>query len=236
MMSFSIVRTTLLVSCLGVAFFTTGCLDEEPASGSTSAAVSEGTANAFGVAAERQVLDETYQPYNTMQDGSYVYYMVFTAEDEHNTPQTMSVMRVRRSDGVTDKIASIVGYPYAAALGGSFIYYADYENVYKLPKTGGLAQVVARVEGVVALAADTSGVYVAAPAVEDDRYFHRISKIAAGSATPIELARAQYVTSLAVDGTHVYWLDRRCRIRRMVAGATPVWRARSTSWAACRSR
>ncbi len=43
----------------------------------------------------------------------------FTAEDEHNTPQTMSVMRVRRSDGTTDKIASIVGYPYAAALGES---------------------------------------------------------------------------------------------------------------------
>lgn len=207
MMSFSIMRTTLLVGCLGLASLAAGCLDEEPASATTSAAVSEGTASLFGVPSEREVLDETYPPSHTLQDASYVYYMVFTAEDEHNTPQTMSVMRVRRSDGTTDKIASIVGYPYAAALGGSFIYYADYANVYKLSTAGGEAQLVAPIGDVWALTADASGVYIAASAVENDHYFHRISKIAADSRTPIELARATFVTSMAVDGTHLYWLD-----------------------------
>jgi hypothetical protein len=194
-------RTIILAS-----FLFTGCVDDGTAA-EESAASGDGKADGWGIPAERKVLDETRSPEHVMQDATHVYYTLFTDADEHNNPQTRSVMRVRRLDGSVAKIATITGYPYYAALGGSFIYFADSDRVYKLPKAGGQPQLVAAIPSTTALAADASGVYVAAATYEADRYFHRISKIAAGSAAPVELARATYVTSLAVDTTHVYWLD-----------------------------
>jgi hypothetical protein len=194
-------RTTILAS-----FLFTGCVDDVTAI-DDSEVQSDGKADGFAVSAERKVLDETRQPEHVLQDTTHVYYTLFTDADEHSNPQTRSVIRVRRSDGAREQIATIVGYPTHAALGGGFIYFADYEHVYKLPKAGGASQLVAPIESTTALAADTSGVYVAAATYEGEQYFHRISKIASGSTTPIELARATYVTSIAVDSTHVYWLD-----------------------------
>jgi hypothetical protein len=195
-------RTTLFASLL----LTAACLDEGTAT-EDSAVQGDGKADSWAVAAETHVLDETRSPEHEMQDGSFVYYTLFTPADEENNPQTRSVMRVRRSTGVAEKIATIVGYPYYAALGGSFIYFANDNGVYKLPKAGGVAQLVVPITSTNALAADPSGVYIAAATYEADQYFHRISKVATGSTTPVELARATYVTSLAVDSTHVYWLD-----------------------------
>lgn len=197
-------RTTMFASLL---FTTTAACVEDGTSTEAAAVESDGKADSWSIPAERKVHEETRAPEHVMQDATHVYYTLFTQQDEDASPQTRSVMRVRRMDGRVEKIATITGYPYNAALGGSFIYFADYDRVYKLPKAGGEATLVAQIEGVAALAADASGVYLAATAVEADHYFHRISKIAAGSTTPIELARATYVTSLAVDDTHVYWLD-----------------------------
>jgi hypothetical protein len=185
-------RTIILTSLL----FTAACVEDGIATEESSL-----------LATEQKILDETRSPEHAMQDGSYVYYTVFTEEDEAHEPQTRTVMRVSRSTGVAEQIATITGYPSYAALGGTFIYFADYEHVFKLPKAGGQPQLVAPIEGTTALAADASGVYVAASAYEGDHYFHRISKIAAGTTTPVELARATYVTSIATDTTHVYWLD-----------------------------
>jgi hypothetical protein len=194
-------RTTILASLLFTA-----CVAEDTET-DDSAAISEGKADSFAVTTERKVLDETRNPEHVMQDATYVYYTLFTTADEDANPQTRSVMRVRRSTGVAEKIATITGYPYYAAQGGSFLYFAGDTSIYKVPKAGGAPQLVAPISTTNALAADASGVYVAAAAYEDDQYFHRISKIANGSTTPVELARATYVTSLAVDTTHVYWLD-----------------------------
>ena len=201
-------RTTLLACFLLTP--TAACLDDAGTTTDESTVVTEdtdGKADAWGVAAERKVLEETRQPWHLMQDATHVYYTLFTEEDEQNDPQTLSLLRVRRSDGSLEHIATLAGYPSHAALGGSFVYFADYEHVYRLPKAGGPAQHVAEIEGTNALAADGSGVYVAAAVYENDQYFQRISKIASGSTTPVELARATYVTSLALDSTHLYWLD-----------------------------
>jgi hypothetical protein len=197
-------RSTFFASLL----LATACIDDTTMTDASAVeAGGDGKADSVASVAEHKVLDESRQPEHVMQDATHVYYTLFTEQDEANQPQTRSVMRVRRSDGNVEQIATITGYPYYAALGGGFIYFADYDRVYKLPKAGGIAQLVAPIEGTTALAADSSGVYLAASAVEGDRYFHRISKIAAGSTTPVELGRATYVTDIAVDDTHVYWLD-----------------------------
>ena len=182
-------RTTLLACFLLTP--TAACLDDAGTTTDESTVVTEdtdGKADAWGVAAERKVLEETRQPWHLMQDATHVYYTLFTEEDEQNDPQTLSLLRVRRSDGSLEHIATLAGYPSHAALGGSFVYFADYEHVYRLPKAGGPAQHVAEIEGTNALAADGSGVYVAAAVYENDQYFQRISKIACSKSSPTRRA------------------------------------------------
>jgi hypothetical protein len=173
-----------------------------------SAAEGDGKADGWGLPSERDVLVETHQPSNNMQDATHVYYTVFTDEDAANSPQTMSVMRVRRSDGMAEKIGSLAGFPARAELGGNFIYFADYDGIQKLPKAGGEAQRIADLDNhPSALAADATGVYFSIQAYENNQYIHRLTKIAAGTTTPVVLARGTYITDIAVDSTNVYWLD-----------------------------
>jgi len=197
-------RTTLVTTLISASLLG-ACTDEM--AGDDTTASGDGKADGWGVSVERKVLEESHQPSNVLQDATHVYYMVFTEEDSQNDPQTHSVMRVRRSDGKLDKLATIPGFPNHAALGGSFIYYSTYDGIYKLAKSGGQAQLVIAGEGATAIAADATAVYYAMPAIENETYFHRITKLVAGTTTPIELGRATYVTGLGVDDTNVYWLD-----------------------------
>ena len=199
-------RMTLFTSLLTASLFSAACIDDSTMT-DDQAAEGDGKGDSWGLLSERKVLDEHREPSHAMQDAAYVYYFLFTEEDEANNPQTRSVMRVRRSTGMAEKIASIVGFVDHAALGGNFIYFSSYEGLYKLPKTGGEAQLVGAIQDIKSMAADASGVYVAIPAYENERYFHKVSKIATGTSTPVELARATWATSIAVDDTHVYWLD-----------------------------
>ena len=198
-------RTTLIATLLSTSLLGTACTDDMTAD--DPAAEGDGKADGWGSAFEHKVLEVTAEPNNVLQDAAYIYFSAFTDEDAANDPQTHSIMRMRRLDGTLDKLATVQGGVYEATLGGNFIYYTDRDTIYALAKTGGQPQVVAMTGGAVALAADANAVYAAIPAVENEKYVQRISRIALGTSTEVELARATYVTSLGIDDANVYWLD-----------------------------
>src|SRR5690349_20226418 len=99
----------------------------------------DGKSDGFGIQlVETQLAEEARQPDLAMQDDTFIYYVLFTEDDEKANPQTRSLMRVRKVDGTgSEKIATLaISAPNHAALGGDTIYLSDFATVYAIPKTG----------------------------------------------------------------------------------------------------
>lgn len=164
---------------------------------------SDGKSDGFGIQlVETKLAEEVHQPDLVMQDDAFVYYLLFTEDDEQADPQTRTLMRASKRDGGSEKIATLpISAPNHAALGGDAIYLSDFANVYAIAKTGaGEVQTIATFDNTVwALTADATGVYVAHQVGDGQR----ITRLPG----QLELARATFVTSMASDATTLYWLD-----------------------------
>jgi len=170
----------------------------------------DGKGDGLGVAlVETQLASESRQPSLVTQDDAFIYYVLFTEEDEQHEPQTHTLVRVRKSGGDgSEKLATLplTGVNFAA-VGGNDIYLLDHANLYRIAKTGGELATVKAFDSPWALTADATGAYVAHQVVEGERSFQRITKVLAGSAQTLELATATFVTSMATDDSSLYWLD-----------------------------
>jgi len=200
-----LIRNILLASILSTTLL--ACTDD-PADVGDELTDPDGKGDGFGVAlVEHQLATESRRPELTLQDDAFIYYLMFTEDDEKADPQTRSLLRVRKAGGsAAEKVATLpLSFVTHAALGGNDIFLQDNDALYRVAKTGGDTTTVASFPGSWALAADATGAYVAHQVVENDQFFQRITKVTAGAQLP--LARATFVTSMVSDATSLYWLD-----------------------------
>src|SRR5207244_8256476 len=111
-----------------------------------------------------------------------------------------------KSDGTADALATVaVANARYAAIGGTTLYIAGDDKLQQISTAGGSLQPIMDLPTPLGLTADETAAYIVSWNMDPNGWTQRISRVAAGTSTPVQLASATMVSAMTTDALNLYW-------------------------------